>query len=253
MKVLVSNDDGIFAPGVDTLVSVLKEFAQVIVVCPESQKSGFGHSITVSKPIRPRKVNLMEGVEAYQVDASPADCIKIALEVLCDSKPDLIISGMNAGANVGQDIYYSGTIGAAREAALYGIGAMAFSLGRNAQEKLDFVSSKKILHMLFDKLLSLQIPPYHFLNVNIPAMDLATMRGVKVVQPEVTNKKFDYMSIKDPKSNQAYWLSNRYLRMDAMDIETDYQALKDGFVTISALDARVTEPAFTDVIKNIFK
>ena len=221
MNILVSNDDGIFAPGVYTLVSVLKNFAQVTVVCPDSQKSGFGHSITVSKPIRPRKVNLMEDVLAYQVDGTPADCIKIALEKLCPSMPDLVISGVNAGANVGQDIYYSGTIGAAREAAMYGIPAMAFSLARDDREQLDFEKSKTILYALLEKLLTLSIPKHEFLNINLPCLSNEELQGIKVVQPEVTNKKFDYMEVKDPKKNTAFWLSNRYLSMDNNTGEAD--------------------------------
>lgn len=252
MKVLVSNDDGIFAPGVYTLVSVLREFAEVMVVCPDGQRSGFGHSISVSKPIRPQKVSLMEDVTAYQVNGSPVDCIKVALEKLCSESPDMVISGMNAGANVGQDVYYSGTIGAAREGAMYGLPAMAFSLSRDQHGALNFDQSNVLLKYVFDKLLNFSIPRHYFLNINLPAVAYESLKGVKVVNPEVTNKKFDYMDLKDPKGRPAYWLSNRYLRMDYFDGESDYQSVLDGFITISVVDIRIGDQALNTDIYHLF-
>ena len=249
MKVLVSNDDGIYAQGLYTLVSVLKDMSQVTVVCPDRQRSGAGHSISVESPLKVSKVDLMAEVDAYQVNGTPADCIKVGLEVICPQKPDLIISGMNAGANVGQDVYYSGTIGAAREGALYGIPAIAFSLARDQQESLNFEDSVPLLRMILNYLIDFPLPKDYILNVNLPAVDEEELKGIKVVNPELSQKKFDFLHLNNPKGQPVYWLNNRYNRMEDVAGDSDYQLLRQAYITISPIPCFIDQSSLCQTIQ----
>lgn len=252
MKLLVTNDDGIFAEGVYTLLETLKAYGDLTVVCPNQQKSGFGHSITVSRPMHLEEVDLMEGVQAYQLDGSPVDCVKVALDHILESKPDLIISGINAGANVGQDIYYSGTIGASREAVLYGLPAIAISLARDQEGQTNFKQAKDLLASLIDKLLAYKIPNHYLLNVNLPALSLEEYKGVQVLNPEVTQKKFDVLE-EVQEGERVFRLSNNYQEMSDYQGQADYYQVKAGYVTISPVPVRVVEDQLCQEIQKIFK
>ncbi|MGX7109671.1 5'/3'-nucleotidase SurE [Facklamia miroungae] len=238
MRILISNDDGVYAPGVLMLISLLEEIADLTVVCPESQRSGYSHGISVANPVGLTPVFLKKGISSYSVDGTPVDCIKLALETLYSEKPDWVISGINAGANVGQDIFYSGTVAAAREATLYGIPAIAMSLARDGQNKLDYTNVNLVLKDLLPKLLSLKVNDFYFLNLNIPTLGILKPDPIRVVNPEIINKKFDFFRLKNPKGQEVYWLSNRYHRMDTYQGESDYQLLKEGYITLSPISVQ---------------
>ncbi|WP_164470892.1 5'/3'-nucleotidase SurE [Vaginisenegalia massiliensis] len=252
MRFLVTNDDGIYAPGLKTLVSVLKEFGQVTVVCPDGQRSGYGHSISVSHPLSVEEVHLLPDVEAYHVNGTPADCVKLALEKLCHHRPDWLISGMNAGANVGQDVFYSGTIGAAREGALNGVASLAVSLARNEEGDLNFDQSMPILHHSLAKLLTLKIPTATFLNLNIPACPAAQVQGYRFAPLGLDEMKFSFKSYHDPKGRPVYWLRNLYQQLDS-DQETDYGLLHQGFVTVSAVQVDTNHETLNHEFQRVFE
>ena len=139
-NILVTNDDGIYSPGIFALWSAVKELGTVTVVAPDTEKSAVGHAITISDPIRIQKCNRHDGFEGYSVDGTPADCVKIAVNALCDRTPDIVVSGINSGANVGNNIIYSGTVSAATEGTICNIPSIAFSLASQKYNDYSFCS-----------------------------------------------------------------------------------------------------------------
>ena len=165
-SILISNDDGIFAPGIYALWQAMSEIGETIVVAPNTEKSAVGHAITISDPIRIEEVTRSNGFKGYAVNGTPADSVKIAVKSIMKEKPDIIISGINAGANVGQSLLYSGTISAASEGTLLGIPSIAISL--DALRDMDFSTSKVVAKKIVNKVLEYGLPNETLLNVNIP-------------------------------------------------------------------------------------
>ncbi|UPQ86448.1 5'/3'-nucleotidase SurE [Ignavigranum ruoffiae] len=235
MKLLISNDDGIDSLGLYLLAEVLKDIAEIIVVAPDSQRSGASHSITLDRPLRAQQVDLMTGVTSFKVNGSPVDCLKLGIEHLSAGRPDLVISGINAGANLGQDLCYSGTLAIAREANLYQIPALALSMARSNNHQVNFGRLKPFLQQNLGKLLPDLKNFAYFLNVNLPSMEHQSIQGIKVVPMDLSIKKFDFKVLKDPKDRDVYWLRNLFQEIHSEDIQNDYHFVKSGYVTVSPL------------------
>ena len=163
-SILISNDDGIFAPGIYALWQAMSEIGDTIVVAPNTEKSAVGHAITISDPIRIEEVRRSNGFKGYAVNGTPADSVKIAVKSIMKDKPDIIVSGINAGANVGQSLLYSGTISAASEGTLLGIPSIAISL--DALRDMDFSTSKVVAKKIVNKVLEYGLPNETLLNIN---------------------------------------------------------------------------------------
>ena len=177
--ILVTNDDGINAPGIETLITVLKEFAEIVVVAPDKPQSGMGHAITINSTLRINAVNFYEGVESYSCSGTPVDCVKIAVNKILKRKPDLCVSGINHGSNMSINVIYSGTMSAAVEGSIEGIPSIGFSLCDHSIDA-DFSATKKIVAQIVKGILQNGLPKDVCLNVNIPSVKADQLKGIKV-------------------------------------------------------------------------
>lgn len=239
MQILLTNDDGILAPGLLCLYDAVKEFGTVHTVAPETPQSAVGHSITLANPLICNTVQLREGLSAWSVDGRPADCVKLAVAELLEEKPDLVVSGINAGANVGIYVIYSGTVAAAIEAALFGIPAVAFSL--MFYDKLDFTMAgqiaRSVLHTLIENN-ALQGGVVY--TVNMPAPEFGWPKGIKVVRQSTAPMDDKFERRTDPKGRLYFWM-NPDLELRENDHQTDVAAVREGYVAVTALRFDLTD------------
>src|SRR5580700_954979 len=177
--ILITNDDGITSPGIRALVEAVKDLGQVIVVAPDSPQSGMGHAITIGDPLRLNKVNVFEGIDSWQCSGTPADCVKLARDKVLHRKPDICLSGINHGANHSINVIYSGTMSAAVEAAIESIPSAGFSLLDHSVEA-DFTGARKYARLVVQQMLSTKLDKHTVLNVNIPAVPVELIKGVRI-------------------------------------------------------------------------
>src|SRR6188474_150408 len=173
--ILITNDDGVSAPGIRNLVEAVRDLGKIIVVAPDKPQSGMGHAITIGSPLRLHPVNFFEGIEAYQCTGTPVDCVKLAVDKVLHRKPDLCLSGINHGANHSINVIYSGTMSAAVEAAIESIPSIGFSLLDYSLEA-DFTASRKYVHMIVSGILGKKLDKHFLLNVNIPSVPPAEIK-----------------------------------------------------------------------------
>lgn len=230
--ILVTNDDGIVAPGIKALVEVAQLFGEVFVVAPDKPQSGKGHGITISDPIRIRKVDVFKDVTSYECSGTPVDCVKLAKTVLLkDRKIDICLSGINHGSNSSINIIYSGTMSAAMEAHLENIPSIGFSLLDYSFEA-DFSGAKKAIENLLSQLIVQKKFDKNFLlNVNIPAIPFEEIKGYKVCRQADARWVEEYVEATDPKGLQYFWLTGHFDNRDAVE-GTDNHALAAGYVSI---------------------
>ncbi len=244
MNILLTNDDGIFAPGLSAIYKELVKIGNVTVVAPAVSKSGASHSITFNRPVVCTKFQngLFSG---YSVEGSPADCVKLAIMQLCNCKIDLLVSGLNNGANAGINIYYSGTVAAAMEGVLLGIPSVAMSLA--AEEKMDFETGAKYCMHVLNKLMP--VKPGALININIPLLSAGKPKGFKVVGQ--SNKAFDeyYVPQFDEKGQTVYLLAGGPSPND--DPLSDMVALFEGYISVTALAPDITDYAGTEKIRKM--
>jgi 5'-nucleotidase len=238
MHILLTNDDGIFAPGIAAVYKELVKFGDVTVVAPASVMSGAGHSITVYEPLTCDEVKIAGAFGGYSVHGSPADCVKLALMELCEKKVDLIVSGINSGANVGVNVFYSGTVAAAMEGAFYRVPAVAMSLARE-EAGWDFDSGAKYACQTLKKLLPLD--PGSVTNINIPRLSFGEPKGVKVVPQSTKGFKEHYVQQETTGGKVTYQLSGG--QHQDVDSEIDTLSLMEGFITVTALSFDMTDHA----------
>ncbi|MBM4284167.1 MAG: 5'/3'-nucleotidase SurE [Deltaproteobacteria bacterium] len=238
MRILLTNDDGIYAPGLVALHRELRLLGEVAVIAPESEQSAVGHAISLSHPLRVKEVSLDGGLHGWAVNGTPADCVKIALAEILPHTPDLVVSGINLGPNVGINVLYSGTVSAATEAAIMGVRGVAVSL--NTYKNADFVSAARLFVEILPRLQSWSAwPPSVCLNVNLPALPRQAVRGVKVARQDTHTLVERFERRVDPREHVYYWLAGINQRRRP-DPETDSGALEDGFVTITPIHPDLT-------------
>ncbi len=230
--ILVTNDDGITAPGLRVLIKAIKEIGEVVVVAPDSPQSGMGHAITIDSTLYSKKVTIdrEEGAPSeYSCSGTPADCVKLALQEILDKKPDLCVSGINHGSNASINVIYSGTMSAAIEAGIEGIPAIGFSLcdySWDANFEHSVISIKRIVQ----EALNQGIPKGTVLNVNIPKTE-AEPKGIKVCRQARANWKEQFDKRTSPTGKDYYWLSGEFELLDKGE-DTDEWALANGYVSI---------------------
>lgn len=229
--ILISNDDGIHAPGILALIQVAREFGDVSVVAPDSPQSGMGHAISVGKPLRLEKEELFEGQVGYACSGTPADCVKLATGVLLDKAPDIVLSGINHGSNSSISSVYSGTLSAAREGAVQGIPAIGFSLCNFSHES-DMEPSKVIVRKVLEEALSRPLAPGSCLNVNIPNVPLDEIKGIRVTRQAEGRWVEEFDEREDPFGRKYYWLTGRFELQDK-GTDTDQYALNEGYVSVT--------------------
>ena len=231
--ILVTNDDGYNAPGINHLIEFVKEIAEVVVVAPDSPQSGMGHAITIDSTLEVHRLNLdgaYKGLQAYTTSGTPADCVKLALHEILDRKPDLVVSGINHGANSSINVIYSGTMSAAIEAGVEGIPAIGFSL-LDYSWGANFEACKSVIQTLVEEALDKGIPSGTVLNVNIPKTDGAAVKGMRVCRQAKANWKERFDKRVSPSGKEYYWLTGDFILLDEGE-DTDIAALEAGYVSI---------------------
>jgi len=231
LKILVTNDDGITAPGIRALVEVASEFGEVIVVAPDSPQSGQGHALTLHHPLRLTKVDIFDDILAYQCSGTPVDCVKLAKDIILkDRLADLCVSGLNHGSNASLNVIYSGTMSAAMEASFEGIKSIGFSLVEYSH-KADLEPSKKYIRHIIKQVLENGMPNTNLLNVNIPDANKGEIKGVKVCRQAKAKWVEEYVEREDPMGGTYYWLTGKFINQDEGE-DCDVWALENGYVSV---------------------
>lgn len=228
---MVTNDDGMFAPGIHNLIDVARRFGEVVVVAPNSPQSAKGHAITIEDPLRLNKVDVFDGLEAYECSGTPVDCVKLAKNVILkDRKVDLCLSGINHGSNASINIIYSGTLSAAMEASIEGIPSIGFSLLDYSLDA-DFRASRVVVEKMVDYALTEKIKGCMLLNVNIPRLPYDQIKGFRVCRQSEGNWREEFIEASDPRGQNYYWLTGRFETEDLAH-DTDLWALENGYVSV---------------------
>ncbi len=251
--IFISNDDSIWAPGIKELVNVAKQFGDVIVVAPEIPQSAQGHAVTIKNPIRVKKVDVFEGIESWAVSGTPADCVKIAKDILVtEQNVDLVLSGINHGNNSSINILYSGTMSAAIEGALEGKNSIGFSLD-NFSREADFTASRHYAEILIDSVLNGSFPDPILLNVNVPKLSLEEIKGIKVCRQAKGKWVDEFSESLDPRGVPYYWLTGKFKNQEENATDTDLWALKNGYVSVVPTCFDLTRHEHIDKLKFLEK
>jgi len=251
MRILLVNDDGIFAAGLAALRQAVEDLGEATVVAPEKPQSAAGRSITLGAPIACRRVHRDGAFWGIAVAGRPADCVKLAVRELMDAPPDLVLAGINAGANVGVNVFYSGTVAAAAEGALFGIRSVSFSLAMGvrgisesdappAAGAKDFRRAARLCRWVLDGLMAGPMQPGELFNVNIPPLSASAPRGVKVVPQSAAAISETYVREDDASGDMRFRLTDEY-NHDRQDGETDVTALESGFIAVTPLCCDLTD------------
>jgi 5'-nucleotidase len=258
LKLLVSNDDGVFALGVRTLANTLAQAGHdVTVVCPERERSATGHGLTLHQPIRAEIVDAIfhPKVTAWSCSGTPADCVKFALSAVLDRRPDVVLAGINHGSNLGTDILYSGTVSAAMEGALEGISSIAVSLCSFTSQ--DFQPAADFALNLVNQLGDRQMPQPTLLNVNVPPVNTQEIAGVLITRQGLRRYIESFQKRLDPRGKSYYWLAGEVIE----DIEqpehinlpphipTDVQAIRQNYITITPLQYNLTDVPLVEYLQ----
>jgi 5'-nucleotidase len=229
--ILITNDDGITAPGIRTLIEVMNTIGDVVVVAPDSPQSGMGHAITVNSTLFIEKVKVDQGNQLeYSCSGTPADCVKLAVNQILERKPDLCVSGINHGSNSSINVIYSGTMSAAIEAGIEGIPAIGFSL-LDYSWNANFEASKTYIKTIAESVLKEGLPKDVVLNVNIPNLSKQELKGIKICRQARANWKEEFDKRKNPQGRVYYWLTGKFVNLDHGE-DTDEWALENGYVSV---------------------
>ena len=249
MRILISNDDGIHARGLRVLVESVGGLGEVAVVAPDRERSATGHSITVHRPLRAKKTRIPGfEVQSWAVDGTPADCVKLAIEDLLAEPPDLVISGINLGPNLGTDVLYSGTVSAAVEGAISGFPALAVSLASYCYQ--DFGPSGAFVRKLVSRLAQVGLARKMLLNVNVPGTERPL--GVKITR--LGNRRYVNIFEKrtDPRGRSYYWMAGEPLETEESEeggCGTDVDAVKNNYISITPLQLDLTDYASIEKLR----
>ncbi len=236
MHIVVTNDDGVRAPGLLALVEAMQSLGSVTVVAPDRNWSASGHVKTMSRPLRVHRVKLANGVDAFASDGAPSDCVCLALLGIAQGKVDLVVSGINPHANLGHDVTYSGTVTAAMEAVISGVPGVAFSLDTHEDDdsRIDYTTASQVARQFVEKLLKQPLQPQTLLSVNIPYLPMeqikgwmATRQGLRIYRDRLDTRK-------DPRGREYYWIGGD-APTGVPENGTDVGALAQGFVSVTPL------------------
>lgn len=233
MRILLSNDDGYFAKGIQTLATKLAEVGQITVVAPEADRSGASNSLTLDRPLMLRQS--LNGF--YYVNGTPTDCVHLAVTGMLDEQPDMVISGINHGANMGDDTIYSGTVAAATEGFLLGIPAIAVSMSRH--HPIHFDTAAQIVSELVEKIKKQPLPANMLLNINVPDVPIEEIKGIKITRLGRRHKAEPVIKTTNPRGETVYWVGAAGAAQDAGE-GTDFHAVAEGYVSITPLQIDLT-------------
>lgn len=246
MRILISNDDGIAANGIRVLTKALAEDHEVYVIAPDRERSAAGHSLTLHTPLRVEELEAISGAKrTWVTTGTPGDCVKIGINAILppDEQPDIVISGINHGPNLGSDILYSGTVSCAMEGAMMGIPSIAVSLASMQSDYDDFKYTGKFINSLLKKLHGFDFPKKTLLNVNVPALDAEDIAGVAIT--ELGSKMFTntYEKRVDPRGKVYYWMAGE-LTNEPSDANTDIAAVRNNKISITPVTYEMTKEDF---------
>ncbi|MCA9973290.1 MAG: 5'/3'-nucleotidase SurE [Anaerolineales bacterium] len=241
MHILVTNDDGVTAPGLLALAQVMREFGDVSVIAPDHDWSGGGHVKTLKRPLRVRSVRLADGSSALTSDGAPSDCVALGLLGLLSRKVDLIVSGINPMANLGQDVTYSGTVTAAMEGIIWGVPSVAFSLdaGRSDLGDIAYETAAAVARIIIDNVITHGLPKGIFLNVNVPYVPLRDLHGIQLTRQGLRVYRDRLERRQDPRGNDYYWIGGD-APTGVPEDGTDVGALDQHSVSVTPLQLDLT-------------
>ena len=244
-RILVTNDDGYFSPGIEALAAALQSIGDVIVVAPHTEASAVGHALTLRRPLRVEKIRH----NWYSVDGTPTDCVNIAIDEIMPEPPAIVVSGINKGLNVGDDVTYSGTVAGALEGALLGYQAIAISLAAKHSPDVDFGPAAQIAAGLAAALLERPLPGRTFLNVNVPHGEI---RGVRVTVQAKRNHITKVAQRVDPRRRPYFWIEEASDDWEA-DPRSDHQAVVDKFVSVTPIQPDLTDHSALDLVEALMR
>lgn len=247
MNILITNDDGIYSEGIRALYESLKKIGKVTVVAPDTERSAVGHAITLSDPLRVKKVIRSGKFFGYATTGTPADCVKLAIGAILKKKPDLVVSGINLGPNVGYSVLYSGTVSGATEGAILGIPSFAISLDTFVNPDFSFAAE-------FARKLAKQVMKYNnlprgtLLNVNIPAIAKKCIKGARIVKQSEKAIEESFDKREDPRKRIYYWLTGEIIRSDGKE-DADIETLRKKYISITPIRCDMTDFGFMENLK----
>jgi len=251
VRILLTNDDGIYARGLSALYEELSQDADCLIVAPEIEQSAVGHAITIFRPLMVRRATKNNSFLGYAVYGTPADCVKIGIKELAEKPVDLVVSGINRGSNTGINVMYSGTVSAATEAAIMGLPALAISL--DSHKEADFTYAARMARKMVKLIGNKNIFQGSAVNMNIPCLPEEKIKGVVVVRQGKANIIESYEKRTDPRDNVYYWISGESLTV-AEDLQTDIGALAAGYVTITPIQYDLTKyellPELQEIVRS---
>lgn len=245
MKILISNDDGVYAKGIAVLAVFLSEMASINIVAPDRNRSGASNSLTLDRPLRVR--TLENG--ALSVEGTPTDCVHLAITGLLAEKPDMVVSGINETSNLGDDVWYSGTVAAAIEGRFLGLPAIAVSLATHNSDHKNFETAAIVVKQLVQRLLANPLPANTILNVNVPNVPIADIEGFEVTRLGTRHIAEDIIPLRDPRGHTLYWIGPPGSEQDAGP-GTDFYAINNNKVSITPLRVDLTHFEAFDQLAN---
>ena len=251
--ILITNDDGITAPGIRGLVEAARGLGKVVVVAPDKPQSGMGHAITIGTPLRMNKVEMFGEVEAWQTSGTPVDCVKLAVDKILHRKPDICLSGINHGANHSINVIYSGTMSAAMEASIESIPSIGFSL-LDYRFEADFTAAIFYANKIISTVLNNKLDKHLLLNVNIPSLPMKEIKGIKVCKQAYAKYVEDFDERQDPQGKKYYWLTGEFVNFDKSK-DTDVWALQHNYISLVPVQFDLTNYLLKDQLekKKLFK
>jgi 5'-nucleotidase len=249
--ILITNDDGITAPGIKNLVESVRDLGKIVVVAPDKPQSGMGHAITIAQPLRLHPIQAFADIEAYQCTGTPVDCVKLAVDKILHRKPDICLSGINHGANHSINVIYSGTMSAAVEAAIESIPSIGFSL-LDYSIDADFTAARKYARLIVQKMLTTKMDKHTILNVNFPAVDLKLIKGVKLCRQAYAKYEEDFLERDDPHGRKYFWLTGEFVNFDKGK-DTDVWALKNNYVSVVPVQFDMTNYVLKEKLEKTWK
>ncbi|MCD8165837.1 MAG: 5'/3'-nucleotidase SurE [Bacteroides sp.] len=246
--ILISNDDGVWAKGINELVRFIRHLGEIVVVAPDSPRSGSGCALTVVSPVTYRMVSREEGVTIYQCSGTPTDCVKLALHTILDRKPDLVIGGINHGDNSAVNVHYSGTMGIVIEGCLRAIPSIGFSLCDH-QADADFQPAASFISQITEKVLTGALPSGVCLNVNIPVVP--AYKGIKATTQAKGYWDCEWEPCPRSNGDPCFWLTGCFVEREPDTDTTDYRALQEGYITVTPITVDLTAYGFMDQLQKM--
>ncbi len=249
--ILITNDDGVTAPGIMNLVEAVKDLGKIVVVAPDKPQSGMGHAITIGQPLRLHKISNADNIEIWSCTGTPVDCVKLAVDKVLHRKPDICLSGINHGANHSINVIYSGTMSAAVEAAIESIPSVGFSL-LDYRIDADFTGARKYVRIIVEKMLKTKLEKHTVLNVNIPSVAVELIKGIKICKQAYAKYEEDFIERNDPHGKMYYWLTGQFVNFDKAK-DSDVWALDHNYVSVVPVQFDLTNYVLKAKLEKIWK